>query len=409
MARRTRSPKLENRATRLKLAVQRKPYFVTIAPGIGLGYRRNAGAGTWSVRASSGRGANWLKAFAVADDHEDANGESVLDFWTAQDRARKIARAGEGTGERPATVSEALDAYEADLRARGGALGNVGRVRFNIPSTLAARPVGLLTAKELRGWRDRLVKASMAPASADRTARALAAALSLAARDDPRIVNTAAWRDGLARLPDAEQSRNAILPDETIRAVVIAAYAIDPAYGRFTELAAVTGARRSQLLRVEVHDLQDGSAPRLMVPTSRKGRRRETERRPLPIPPALATALRQAAASLPDTAPLLLRADGSRWPPTRDDVFPKVAARAGLDVTVTPYALRHSSIVRQLLAGIPLRLVAASHDTSTAMIERNYSRYIIGDPSDAITRRAMLDLAAPAPADNVVAIAGRKP
>jgi integrase len=408
MARRTRAAKLETRTTRLKLRVQRKPYFTTIAPGIGLGYRRNVGAGTWSVRASDGHGGNWLKSFAVADDHEEANGESVLDFWMAQDKARTIARAGEGSsGERPATVGEALDAYEADLRARGGAMGNVTRVRFNVPSTLAARPVGLLTAKELRAWRDRLVKASMAPASADRTARALAAALSLAARDDPRITNATAWKTGLARLPDAEQSRNVILPDSAIRVVVAAAYEVDPAFGLFVELAAVTGARASQLLRVEVCDLQDGTAPRLMVPTSRKGRRRKTERRPLPIPPALARALRQAAAGRPGNAPLLLRTDGSHWPALDLVMFRRAAKQAGLDLDVTPYCLRHSSIVRQLVAGVPLRLVAASHDTSTAIIERNYSRHIIGDPSDALTRRAMLDLGQPTLADNVVSITGR--
>jgi integrase len=407
MARQIRAPKLETRTMRLKLVVRRKPYFTVVAPGIGLGYRRNVGAGTWSVRASDGHGANWLKSFAVADDHEAANGESVLDFWQAQDKARTIARAGEGSSaERPATVGEALDAYEVDLRARGGAMGNVTRVRFNVPSTLAARPVGLLTAKELRAWRDRLVKASMAPASADRTARALAAALSLAAKDDPRITNVAAWKTGLARLPDAEQSRNVILPDDTIRAVVTAAHGIDQAFGLFVELAAVTGARASQLLRVEVCDLQDGTAPRLMVPTSRKGRRRKTERRPLPIPPALARALRQAAAGRPGNAPLLLRADGSRWPALDLILFRRAAKQAGLDPDATPYCMRHSSIVRQLVAGVPLRLVAASHDTSTAMIERNYSRHIIGDPSDALTRRAMLDLAA-APAGNVVPIMGR--
>jgi hypothetical protein len=405
MARRTRAPKLETRTTRLKLAVRRKPYFAVIAPGIGLGYRRNAGAGTWSVRVSDGHGGNWLKGFSVADDYEEANGDSVLTFWAAQDKARSIARAGEGSGERPATVSEALDAYEANLRARGGALGNVTRVRFNLPSTLAARPVGLLTAKELRSWRDRLVKAGMQPASADRTARALKAALSLAAKDDKRIINAAAWRD-LERLPDAETARNVILPDETVRAVVAAAYEFDPAYGLFVELAAVTGSRESQLLRVEVCDLQDGPAPRLMVPASRKGRRRKTERRPLPIAPALATALRQAAAGRPDDAPLLLCADGSRWR-RLDLIFRQVAALAGLDASITCYALRHSSIVRQLVAGVPVRLVAASHDTSVAMIEKTYSRYIIGDPSDAITRLAMLDLASPATAPNIVPI-GRK-
>ena len=33
-----------------------------------------------------------------------------------------------------------------------------------------------------------------------------------------------------------------------------------------------------------------------------------------------------------------------------------------------------ASIVRQLLKGVPTRVVAAHHDTSVAMIERNYSQ-----------------------------------
>jgi hypothetical protein len=74
---------------------------------------------------------------------------------------------------------------------------------------------------------------------------------------------------------------------------------------------------------------------------------------------------------------------------------------------VTAYALRHSAIVRQLLAGVPTRIVASHHDTSTAMLEKHYSRYIVGDPADAITRRALLDMAAPAAVSNVVPIAGR--
>jgi hypothetical protein len=71
MARRPRESKLETRTARLKLAMRRKPHFVTIAPGIALGYRRNAGAGSWSVRCSDGRGSNWMKGFAIADDHEE--------------------------------------------------------------------------------------------------------------------------------------------------------------------------------------------------------------------------------------------------------------------------------------------------------------------------------------------------
>jgi len=55
------------------------------------------------------------------------------------------------------------------------------------------------------------------------------------------------------------------------------------------------------------------------------------------------------------------------------------------------YALRHSSIVRQILAGVPIRVVAVNHDTSIAMLERTYSRHI-GDHSDALARVGLLDI-----------------
>ncbi len=81
MARHKRASKLQHRTARLKLPVRRKPHqFTTIGPGIALGYRRNQSAGTWVVRAADGRGANWTKAFAIADDYEDADGEHVLTF-----------------------------------------------------------------------------------------------------------------------------------------------------------------------------------------------------------------------------------------------------------------------------------------------------------------------------------------
>jgi len=58
--------------------------------------------------------------------------------------------------------------------------------------------------------------------------------------------------------------------------------------------------------------------------------------------------------------------------------------------------------VRQILAGVPVRVVAVNHDTSILMIERTYSRYI-GDHADALARKALLDLASPA-GGNVVPI-----
>src|SRR6185437_2926823 len=79
----------------------------------------------------------------------------------------------------------------------------------------------------------------------------------------------------------------------------------------------------------------------------------------------------------------------------------KKAAAAFDDVTI--YAFRHTSIVRQLLAGVPIRVVAVNHDTSVQMIEKNYSDFI-ADHSDALSRKALLDLSAPHTGDNVVTL-----
>jgi hypothetical protein len=58
------------------------------------------------------------------------------------------------------------------------------------------------------------------------------------------------------------------------------------------------------------------------------------------------------------------------------------------------------------LRGVPIRVVASHHDTSVAEIERTYSRFITGDPTEALTRATLLDLAKPA-ASNVVKLAKR--
>ncbi len=85
-------------------------------------------------------------------------------------------------------------------------------------------------------------------------------------------------------------------------------------------------------------------------------------------------------------------------------LFKRVAKNAGIDPEeVTIYALRHSSIVRQILASVPIRVIAVNHDTSAEVIERNYSKFI-GDHSDGLARVALLDVAPVPSAGNVVPI-----
>jgi hypothetical protein len=145
-----------------------------------------------------------------------------------------------------------------------------------------------------------------------------------------------------------------------------------------------------------------------MMPSSRKGRgKKKIVRRPVPIPGALASKLRGIVKDRPLDAALLVKPapeaqNASGEEPAAHSLVPwkksdhsrriaRTVEAAGLNPNeVTINALRHSSIVRQLLAGVPVRVVAVNHDTSVVMIERTYSRHI-GDHADALARVALLD------------------
>jgi integrase len=394
MARRPRANRLENRTSRLKLTPRGKPYdFTVVSPGISVGYRRTKqGSGVWVLRRANGAGSSWTKKICLADDFEPSDGKNVATYFEAVDLARKLARGGDDSG-RPATVKEAIDDYEADLRARGGAVANAGRIRKWVTPTLAAKPVGLLTTRELAAWRDGLLAGGMKPATLVRLCKATKAALNLCAKRDRRIANRNEWADSLSGISEDYQSRNPQrLTDDQVRAVVAAAYSVDRCFGVYVEVAAQTGARLSQIARLTCRDLLF-DPPRLNVPGSRKGRSRKPGKRAVPISDSLAVRLKSRR---PADAPLLLRGDDQPWQQSskgdHEKLYEKAAAIAG--VTGTIYALRHSSIVRALLKGVPVRVVAAAHDTSVSQVEKTYSAHI-SDFADKLTRSALIDLGEP--------------
>src|SRR4051812_14331464 len=241
--------------------------------------------------------------------------------------------------------------------------------------------------------------------------RRVEAALNLTAGDPgQRISSREAWETGLATILDAEESRNVVLSEEVVRRVIAEAYKHSPEFGLLVDVTAVTGARVSQIARLKVQDLQvDRSDPRLMMPSSRKGRgKKKISQRPVPLPAGLAKRLADSVQDKPGTAPLLTKPTSGRWgggPWKKSDhsrPFEEIVERCGLAdwqqlghrAEVTLYALRHTSISRAILANVPLRVIAANHDTSVVMIERNYSAFI-SDHSDAVARTALLDTTEP--------------
>ncbi len=409
-------PKIDSKNARSKLEKRHKPYWVNVANGISLGYRRNEGSGTWSVRAADGKGGNWVKIFAVTDDKEEADNINVLDFEQASAKARQLARGGgPGAGAgRPVNVDEALHDYAEDLRANGGGPTNATQPRYHLTDVLLSKTVSLLTVRELSKWRNSLLAKGLKAASVNRLNKGLKAALNLAAEHDDRITNAKAWTKGLAALPEDEDVEDEdivavedkILTDQQLRNIVTSAYNISTEFGLYVEVHVATGARSSQIGRLNVGDLLTGAAPSLRMPASRKGgRKRKTRiKKPMPISASLTKRLLRAVAGRGTNQPLLLNSDGTRWKNSNDHrrLFIKAVQAAGLPAATTLYHARHTAITRKLLAGAPTRLVASSFDTSVAMIEKTYSKFI-ADHGDALMRVAMFDADAPL-ANNVVAL-----
>src|SRR3979409_2655161 len=122
MARTARNTSLETPTQRARLRIRRTPYFAKIAKGLRLGYYRGSVSGSWVARCYRGAGVYATEALGIADDTLEADGVKVLDYWQAQEHARRwgerqrlIAegRLREGTY----SVADAVADYLAEIAA----------------------------------------------------------------------------------------------------------------------------------------------------------------------------------------------------------------------------------------------------------------------------------------------------
>lgn len=396
----------------MRLTIRPKFYPISIAKGIRLAYRRNQSAGSWTVLAGG-----WTKPLGAADDHEPANGTTVLSFDQAVATARQLARgtdAGDVEGGRPVTVAEAVAGYARELKATGRRVGNATRVAYHLTAALGSKPVGLLTPRDSRGFRDLLRAKGLTISTVLRTMKVFAAALSFAAKDDKRVTNKSTWK--VEALQDSTVARGPlwILTEPQAARVVQAAYTTGgERFGLYVEVLATFGCRPAQARRIVVGDLEP-EHDRLQMPSSLKGKGRlRIDHEPLPVPHGLALRLAAEAAGRDANEPLLRDDDGGRYSdarPTPDrwqaaaaaaklPTKPKTATKREQRQRVGAYSLRHTSIARNLLRGPPAALVARMHDTSEVEIRRHYGRYITHtDSAQDIMRAALPSFDAPLPA-----------
>ncbi len=429
MARSIRNSKLDSRSARQKLKPSGKPYYCPLGDKLHLGYRKGKSGGRWVMRRYLGDEKYALETIGEADDLADADGVDVLTFYQAQEKARsrveaieeqaRIASIGPAIAVRDAVEVYSAERDEREVRQSGGK-----GVKHNARSRLAkhvlsdedlsAKLIAALTVDDLAGWTGRLSLRVKAP---ERTVHDFKAALNAAAKRysgqlPPNIRDVI--RDGLAIVRDGSSgAREAqVLPDADVRRIISAAWEVDDEggwsgdLGRLVLVLAATGARFSQIARMTVADVQVAQK-RLMVPTSRKGRGvKKASHIGVRVGDDVLNDLAKETAGRKGHEPLFLRPHwrqvaGRRWEKgergpwhSTDEItriWPAIVTRAGLAPGTVPYSLRHSSIVRGLRAGLPVRLVAALHDTSSGMIEKHYAAFIV-DAMDELAARAVVPL-----------------
>ncbi|WP_243294390.1 tyrosine-type recombinase/integrase [Geothrix mesophila] len=433
MARTMRSPKLDRREARRKLAAQHEPHWVSIAPNQALGYFKPEGgaSGTWRARIYLPETrAKQKKALGTADDHADADGRTILNYAQAQAKAREwFAQAmAEAAGERvhrgPFTVAHAMEAYldHMDQEGKKSAADARKRTEHHILPALGGVEVEKLTRLRLDKWKNelaaspRLIKQRKRPlpakprkpqkylkpapktpktadekrarkATANRVLSTLKAALTYAKSRGLVHCPDDAWRSVRPFQAVDEARQSYLTPEEQQRLLNSIR---EPDFKRLVTGALLTGCRYGELTRMVVGDF-DSLGGTVLVREAKGGKPRRamlTEEgkeyfRSL-------TAGRKPVETLfqRDQVERRTRAGGVdplAWGPAEQTRRMHDACEAASLPKMGFHQLRHSYASALVAAGMPLAYVAQlTGHADTRMLEKHYAHLAPSDLTRAL-------------------------
>jgi integrase len=407
MARTVREAALATRSARLRLPACAKPYWRVIEQGLHVGYRRRGTGGTWIARRRNERGVYRETKLGLADDLQDANGDTILDFAQAQRNARtwwtheQRLACGGATSAGPYTVAQAMADYVEDYRRRGGkASDSIESVaRRNILPELGSVPVVKLTARRLldwhraiaerpRRWRSRAGEVNVAAfdckdaeavrqrrATANRVLTYLKAALNHA------------WRAGLVPSDDAWRR---VKPFRSVDAPVVRylthqeiARLLKACQGPFRDLvhaALLTGCRYGELCRLKVADY-NCDVETLTIREAKSGRVRHVT-----LTGEAPELIERLICGRSPADMLFKRDDGRGWK-RAEQLRPmrEACTRAGIVPEIGFHVLRHTHASILAMQAVPMAVIARQLGHSdTRMTERHYAHLAPNYVADTI-------------------------
>lgn len=411
MPRAPRDHRLETPSARTRLKVRTEPYWRCIVPGLFIGYRRGKKSSAWVRRQRQADGSYTETRLGIADDHAAADGMLVLSFAQAVKQAQE-AKPGAPTVPRHVggglTLNAVVRTYLADRQTNPG--GRSGRVMSSstarmseqvwnrhAASTIGARLVRDLTARDLRDWHAGIVKkpptvrgkpqpfdrndpdqVRSRRASANRVLTIAKAALSYAWINDLLPADQASWwakvkpfalgDDPVPRMLDGDEiTRLLNAAPEDLRLVLTGAL--------------MTGGRAGELRAMRTRDFDaDNGVVRVFQTKTGK-----TLVQPL-TPEGDRFFQRAVAGRAPDDL-IFVRADGRPW--ARSDLTRPMAvavAKAGLaDVSFKTTRATYGKLL--LLATRDLELVAKALGHSDSRItRRHYAALLPGEVAAGIAK-----------------------
>lgn len=296
MARSARNSKLETRTSRLKIPEGARVY-TTIGEGFALGYRRTKkGYGTWEVRHRVS-GKYSYQSLGDANDYQESDGERVLTYFEAQDKARLVVEQVKTSGgiiKKPITVEDAIAAYLQWYEANRKAYKETkNTIDTHILPVFGKALVSDITTHQIKHWHQKIAttpprrrtqasnkqKFGDAPntdegkrsrkSTANRILTVLKAVLNKAFNDD-FVKDNAAWRR-VKPFPNTDEPITRFLTaDESIRLINTC-----PAdLRRLVKAALFTGARFGELARLQTKHVNLDTGMIFITPAAKSGKGR---------------------------------------------------------------------------------------------------------------------------------------
>ena len=383
---------------RLKAKKNSVPYWRFIAGGRYIGYRPHTGAqhfGTWVARLYVGNENYVMSTIGTADDRAPADGETVLDFRQAVEKAQAWCdgqeRQAQGIAPKEPeayTVAQCIADYLDWYAAHRKALSTTRHaVEAHILPVFGKWQVATLTARQIRQWHQELARTParlrVAPgtaqrwkvlegpegerkrkATANRVLTIFKAALNFAFSEG-RAASDEAWRR-VKPFKGVDAAKISYLDQEQAARLLRLG---DSAFQRLVRAALLTGCRYGELVALRVGDYHsDSQAVHVRESKSNKARHVYLTEE--------ATAFFEAmVAGRPAGEFLFLRPDGSPWGSSQQDRRMREACRAAqIDPPVSFHILRHTYASHYLMGGGSLPALAAQlGHADTRMTVLHYS------------------------------------